>query len=236
MGWSSRSAVSTLSRSLGAGSGGVLSGRAWAGFSSEPLAHRGQQVAADGERPVVRIGRRHDDPRRLRGRGLAHEGLADLDEAVVLLEVRPFGLGHAPARAPGPSRATSAACFCWSLDRWNQYFSSSTPSSHSIFSRRWISPMASGELAVVDLAHDALDDRHRVPGAEEDADLPLGRQRAPEAPVCGALGLFVRRRTEGGGLDVAGIHPLVEQVDGLALAGAFDARDQDQHREAAVEP
>jgi hypothetical protein len=34
---------------------------------------------------------------------------------------------------------------------------------------------------------------------------------------------------------VARVHPLVEQVDRLALAGALDAGDQDQHREAAVE-
>ena len=33
---------------------------------------------------------------------------------------------------------------------------------------------------------------------------------------------------------VARIHPVVQLVDGLALAGAFDAGDEDQRRKAAV--
>jgi hypothetical protein len=95
--------------------------------------------------------------------------------------------------------------------------------------------MAAAKPAGVELPHHALHDRLRVPGAEEDADPPLGRQRAPEAPVRRALGLFVRRRAEGAGADVPRVHPLVEQVDRFALAGAFDTGNQDQHRKAAVE-
>ena len=36
------------------------------------------------------------------------------------------------------------------------------------------------------------------------------------------------------GVNMPWIHPLIEQIDGLTLAGAFDARDQDQHRKAAL--
>jgi len=35
-------------------------------------------------------------------------------------------------------------------------------------------------------------------------------------------------------VDVAGVHPLVEQVDRLALAGAAHAGDENHHRKAAL--
>jgi hypothetical protein len=182
-----------LSRSAGAGSGGVRLANHRRPFV-QPLAHGGQQVAADGQRAVVGVGAGHHDPRRLRGGGLAQEGFADLDEAVVELEVGPLGFGDAPARVGVLFQRLQPLPCCWALDRWNQYFSSSTPSSQSILSRRWISAVALEKSPASICAHHTLHDGQRVPGAEEDADLPLGRQRPPEAPVRGALGLFVRRR------------------------------------------
>ena len=47
----------------------------------------------------------------------------------------------------------------------------------------------------------------------------------------GAVALVVGERPERMGADVAGVHPLVEEVDGLALAGAVDAVHEDDHRE-----
>ncbi len=73
-----------------------------------------------------------------------------------------------------------------------------------------------------------------MPGAEEDADCPLGRQRLPEAPEMRPLALFVGGLGEAVRQHVPRIHPVVQLVDRLALARAFDAGDEDEHREAAV--
>jgi hypothetical protein len=75
----------------------------------------------------------------------------------------------------------------------------------------------------------ALQDRVRVPGTEEDADSALGRKRLPETPHLGPRALDVGELAEGARGDVARIHPFVQQVDGLALAGAVDAVHQDHH-------
>ena len=72
-------------------------------------------------------------------------------------------------------------------------------------------------------AHDAAQDRIGVPRAEDDADLSLRRHRLPETPHLGAVALDVAQRAEGVGVDVARVHPFVEEVHGLALAGAVDA-------------
>ena len=86
-----RARASTLKRSTGvpaaADSGRADSRRR---LLVEALAHRGEQSAADGQRAVARVGAGDDDPRRLAGRGAAQERLANLDEAVVELEVLPL--------------------------------------------------------------------------------------------------------------------------------------------------
>ena len=53
---------------------------------------------------------------------------------------------------------------------------------------------------------------------------------------CGAAAsqLLVGLHVEGADLDQARVHPFVEQLDRLALAGAFHAVDQDDHREAPL--
>ena len=198
--WSRSSARSTFSRSLRVGSGGVLSGSRLAGFVVEPLAHRREQVPADRERAVARVGARHHDPGRLPGRGLAQERLADRDEAVVELEVLPVG-SVTRQRVFGSFSSAFRRFFCWSFERWNQNLSSSAPSSHEHLLEPRISSDLCVELGLVDLADDALDDRHGVPGAEEDADLSLGRQRAPEAPHAAAARAPrpTARRTRGSG-------------------------------------
>ena len=47
----------------------------------------------------------------------------------------------------------------------------------------------------------------------------------------GALGLLVGGASERARLNLARIHPLVEEVHHLALAGTLHARDHDQHGE-----
>ena len=81
----------------------------------------------------------------------------------------------------------------------------------------------------------ALDDRHRVPGAEEDADLALGRQRAPEPPMRGPLALLVRRlrRTPCVWMWRGSIHSLSRLTVSLLPAPSTPG-DQDQHGKAAL--
>jgi len=70
-----------------------------------------------------------------------------------------------------------------------------------------------------------------VPGAEEHTDLALGRQRAPEPPHRRALAFLVRLFSHRMRLDMARIHPRIEQVDCLALARAIHAAGQNNDRE-----
>src|SRR5207237_9327154 len=50
---------------------------------SEAFAHRREDVIAEGERAVLRVGARDDDPRRLGSGSLAHEAFAHLEEFLV---------------------------------------------------------------------------------------------------------------------------------------------------------
>ncbi len=63
---------------------------------------------------------------------------------------------------------------------------------------------------------------------------PFGGSASPVAPHRRAIALLVRGGVEGAREDVARVHPLVEQVDGLALARPAHPGDQDDHRERAV--
>ena len=73
-----------------------------------------------------------------------------------------------------------------------------------------------------------------VPVAEEDADPPFPRQLTPIAPGRRAGQLLVGLLVEGVDLNQPRVHPLIEQLDRFALAGAFHAIDQQQHREARL--
>src|SRR5262245_21749647 len=74
----------------------------------------------------------------------------------------------------------------------------------------------------------------RVPRAEEEPDAALWGQVAPEAPVFRPLALFLGRRSVGARDQPARIHPLAEQVDALALAGAVDAAEDNDYRKARI--
>ena len=91
-----------------------------------------------------------------------------------------------------------------------------------------------GERVVADLAGDAVEDRVAVPGAEQDADAPLGRQGLPVAPHAGAFAFRFRHVAECRGQDVPRVHPFVQHVQRLALAGAIHAADDDQQREGGA--
>ncbi len=87
------------------------------------------------------------------------------------------------------------------------------------------------QLGTLDAAMHAILEHLAVPVAEEDAGMPLRRQPPPEAPGRGVRQLFVAGHIEAVDPNQPGVHPLVEQLDGLALARPFDTVDQDQNRE-----
>ncbi len=80
-------------------------------------------------------------------------------------------------------------------------------------------------------AVDAVEHGPRVPAAQKQADAPARRERPPEAPVLGPLELLVGRLAERLRDDPPRVHPRVQQVDGLALAGAVHAREHDDDGE-----
>ncbi|MNJ34118.1 hypothetical protein D3C77_288170 [compost metagenome] len=90
------------------------------------------------------------------------------------------------------------------------------------------------EYGILELAmHPAL--QHlAVPVAEKHANAPLGRQCAPVAPGRWPGKLLIGLLVEGAHFDQARVHPLVEQLYRLALAGAFNAVDQHNHRETRL--
>jgi hypothetical protein len=72
------------------------------------------------------------------------------------------------------------------------------------------------ELAFVERADHAHDDRLHRPGPDEDADPAPRRQASPVTPEKGPLVLLVGGHAERVALDETGIHPLVEQVEHVA--------------------
>ena len=80
----------------------------------------------------------------------------------------------------------------------------------------------------------ALGNGLAIPRNEIHADLALGGQSTPVAPHVRAFDLLRRGRGKSVGLDVVGIHPLVELVDSLALAGAINTTHQNNHGKAVA--
>ncbi len=191
-----------------------------------------QQYLADGEAAVARIRPLHHDPRRLGGAGLAQGMLRNLAELVVDLEARPVELGHTPARL-GILLQRLQAFFLRVLGQVEPELEDQRAfvGEHLLEAVDLLDVLVERRRA--GLLQHALHDGRGVPGTEEHADLALGRQRAPEAPHRGTLALLVRHFAHGVRLDVARIHPLVEQVHRLALARAIHAADQDDDREFA---
>ncbi|MND79280.1 hypothetical protein D3C80_710130 [compost metagenome] len=73
-----------------------------------------------------------------------------------------------------------------------------------------------------------------VPVAKHHAHAPLGRQLPPKAPGRRPGHFLIGLLVEGAHLDQARVHPFVEQLDRLALAGAFDAIDQHDDRKTRL--
>ncbi|MNE54421.1 hypothetical protein D3C80_1491970 [compost metagenome] len=87
---------------------------------------------------------------------------------------------------------------------------------------------------ILELAMDPPLQHLAVPVAEENPHAPLGREHPPVPPGRWPRQLFIGLLIERADLDQARVHPLVEHLDRLTLAGTFDAIDQNDHRKAAL--
>jgi hypothetical protein len=78
---------------------------------------------------------------------------------------------------------------------------------------------------------DAIEQRLRVPGTQKEPDPTARRQRQPESPERRPLPLVLGGLIERPVHDPPGVHPLVEQAHGFALARAIDAAEDHDDRE-----
>ena len=92
------------------------------------------------------------------------------------------------------------------------------------------------ESGLVILVIHAPQYRLRIPGTQEQADVTFWRQITPESPVFRPVALFIRRIVVGPGDQPARIHPLIEDINGVALAGSINTGKQDDDRKTAVYP
>ena len=171
-----------------------------------------------------------DEPRRFDRAGVAHRLFGGRDEAVVHAPVLPLLLRHAPSRerillqlAQPPPLLILAKVHPELQDE------RAVGGERALELDDVIEPPV--EVGFGAVAVDAIENRPRIPRAEEQPDAPFRRQIAPVAPVLRTLALFVRRVAERAGDDPPWIHPLAEQVHRLALAGAVDAGEDDDDRE-----
>ena len=153
-------------------------------------------------------------------------------ELVVDLETFPVQFGHAPARLGVLLQRLETFFLCF-LGKVEPELDDQRP-----FVRQHLLETidlldALGEGGVTGAAHHALDDGGGVPGTEEDADGTLGRQGTPETPHGRARSFFVGHLAHRMHPDMTRVHPLVQQVDGLALAGAVHPSNQDDDRKFA---
>lgn len=156
--------------------------------------------------------------------------LGGIGEPVVLAEQVPLAVTHAPPGAfVGRERLEPFALLLLGEVKPELH------QQHAFVTEHLLEAVHLGdalvELGLADGAERAVENGLAVPRAEEDADAPLRRQPLPETPHGRPRALLVAGLVERVRDDVARVHPLVEQVDGLALACAFDATDEYQHGE-----
>jgi hypothetical protein len=165
--------------------------------------------------------------------GAADEGLADGDELLVLVVELPVSLRHAPGGRRVPLQRLQPRLLL-RLRQVEPVLQQQDALVHQHPLEAHDLGLRGLEGAAADAARDAVEDRRGVPGAEEHADPPLRRQRAPEAPHRRMRLFLLGRQAEAVHLDEGRVHPFGQRVDRLAFARALDAGDQDQHREARI--
>src|SRR6185312_10413199 len=185
------------------------------------------------ERAVFMVASLDHLPRRLARARLPQRILGNVHELVVMLEALPVSRPDAPRGRLVPGEVLQALLL--------RLLRKVEPELHEERALGDQHPLevpdaleAPRELAAFLVAHHALQDRIGVPGAEKDADVSLRRKLPPEAPHFGPLALELGRRPERARADMARVHPFVEEVHGLALAGAIHPVYEDHDGEVAL--
>ena len=83
-------------------------------------------------------------------------------------------------------------------------------------------------------AIDVIENRQRIPGTQEQAHAPTGRQITPEAPVFRAVTLLIGRLAKGMGDQPSRIQPFMQLIDCLALACAIHPGKHHDHRKIGL--
>ncbi|MCY1497116.1 hypothetical protein D9M68_310710 [compost metagenome] len=204
-----------------------------AGFLLEGGLQPFEDDAADTQAAVILVGAFDHVPGGVVAAGAAQHALAETHEAVVDLALLPVQRVELPA-ALGVLLQGLEALLELLLGQVEPELEDQRTlvAEHALEAFGLVDGLV--QAGVLDLALDPRMKHLAVPVAEEDADPPLARQFAPEAPLRRPREFFVGRTQEALDVDQARVHPFVEQLDRLALAGAFDAVDQDEHRETRL--
>ncbi len=192
-----------------------------------------EEDAADGQGAVALVRAFHHVPGRVVPAGAAQHALAVMHEAVVDLALLPVQRTELPAvlRILLQRLETLLQLFLGEMEPELEE-QRAFVAEHALEAFGGIDGLV--QLGLLDMPLDPRVEHLAVPVAEEDTGPPLGRQAPPEAPLRRPLQFLVGGTEEALHLDQARVHPLVEELDRLALAGALDAVDQDDHREARL--
>ena len=198
-------------------------------FAPQPLLERVEQGLRDRQVAIPGVGALHDDPRRVARARAEQRVLRDLPELVVQIEMLPVLRRHAPPRVLGLLQRPQAL-FLLLLGEVEPELQDQRAlvGEHPLEPDDLLQLLV--ELPLIDIPVRAVEDRPRVPRAEEDPELALGRKRLPVPPVRRLLRLLAGGHAHRPRRDVARVHPRVQQVDRLALARAIDAADDDDDR------
>ena len=181
--------------------------------------------ARDDKTAVPLVGSVHQRPRRLARIRQPHSRGLGLDQLVVRPRLAPLLGGDPPARQGVTFQRLEPRPLRVALEVHHELQDQRAVVGEQLLEARDSLQLAP-ELRGRGHAMSTPVDRRGVPRVHEDANLALRRQVAPEAPVFRTLALLVGGLPIGVRVQPARVHPLVQQVDGLALAGAVDAGKQ----------
>ena len=181
-------------------------------------------------RAIAGIGALDDLPGGMALAGMHDQPFGGADELVVLDVVLPVGLGDLP-RGQRVLLQPFQALLLGLLRQMHPEFENQRP----LIGQGLFEMNDALEIFIQfgngGLAEHMIDQRRVIPGRHEQADLALGRQVAPIAPVFRPFALLVRGLAIGPRHDPAWVHPFIDQVDRLVLARAIHAGEQHDDRE-----
>ena len=211
--------------------GGFVRRRGAGHTSSNRITDRGR----DRERAVPLVDTFDDRPWRAGRAGPLDDPFGRGDELAAHAPVLPLQLADTPAR-----ELVAFEFLQTLLVRGAAEVHPELENQHAVVGKRLLELGDPAEV-IVELggfvaAVDPREQRRRVPRAEVEAHAAAWRKRAPVAPELRPFRFLVRRLAERRRDDPSRIHPFGQEVDGLTLARAIDAREDDDDGEAGLFP